>query len=637
LLLWQIKIICSEIEKLIHMNRTAITIVRLFFIMMLAYPLASMGQRTPERVEPPFWWAGMYHAELQVKVYAPEIGLTRVEIDHPGVKVKEVVAVDSPNYLFIYLDLSDAAPGAIRMNFRSGRRVQYSYNFELREREAGSRYRAGFDASDAMYLIMPDRFANGNPSLDEIPGMMDRTDRNDPNARHGGDIQGIIDNLDYIAGMNFTALWINPLLENNQPRYSYHGYATTDFYNIDARFGSNEDFRRLVRLAEDKGVKIIKDMIFNHCGHHHWWMEDLPTHDWINQWPEFTRTTYRMTTIFDPYASQADYTRMLDGWFDTNMPDLNQRNRLLATYLIQNSVWWIEYSGLQGIRMDTQPYADRFFMSDWGRYVMSEYPNFNIVGESWTGVPAMISYFQGGALNHDGYDSNIPSVFDFSIYDAIGQAFQEEQGWGSGMMRLYNSLAQDFLYANPYNLVTFGSNHDTDRFYTRVGEDMDKLKMALAFIFTTRGIPQVYTGTELLKSAYEHDGHGRMRTNFPGGWPGDPLNAFTPEGRTPEQNEMVDYITRLLEYRKNNEVLHFGWLKQFVPEDNVYVYFRYNEDDTVMVILNNNNEARDLDMRRFAEATAGYSGARDVLGGDTRQGFGTWNIPANTALVLELE
>ncbi len=594
------------------------------------------GQSAPDRVEPPFWWAGMHHDEVQVMFYGHNIGLTRVDIDHPDVILKEAVAVDSPNYLFLYLNVSRAEPGLVPIHFKHNGQVSFSYQFELKERETGSRYRKGFNTSDAIYLLMPDRFANGDPTNDDMPGMLERADRTNPDGRHGGDIQGIMNHLDYIASMGFTSIWINPLLENDQPRYSYHGYATTDFYKIDPRFGSNDDYRLLVDKARDKGMGIIKDMIFNHCGHHHWWMNDLPSPNWLNQWDEFTRTSYRMTTIIDPYAAQSDYDIMVNGWFDRNMPDLNQTNRLLATYLIQNSVWWIEFSGIHGIRMDTQPYADRFFMADWARYVMDEYPDFMIVGESWIGIPAIASYFQGGKENHDGYDSYIPSVFDFSLYDAIGMAFQEGDGWATGMMRLYNSLAQDFLYPDPYRLVVFGDNHDTDRFFTRVGQNIDKLKMALTLVFTTRGIPQMYTGTELLKSAYEHDGHGPMRTNFPGGWPSDPANAFTPEGRTNEQNDLIQHITTLLTYRQNMPVLHEGQLTQFVPHHNIYVYARYNNEQSVLVILNNNNEDVSLDMSRFSEVTKGYQGGKDILQGLSFSEFNNWQIPANTSLVLEL-
>ena len=608
-------------------------------MLLLAFVFMAAGlhaNHSPERVEPPFWWAGMMHTELQIMAYGENIGGTRVEINHPGVSLKEVVAVDSPNYLFLYLDVGDASPGVFPIRFVSQGEVVYSYEYELKQRDPGSRYREGVNVSDAIYLLMPDRFANGDPSLDDQPGMLEQSDRSNPSGRHGGDIPGVIRHLDHIADMGFTAIWLNPVLENDQPRYSYHGYAITDFYRVDARFGGNEMYRQLVAEAEKKGIKIIKDLILNHCGHHHWWMDDLPTPGWLNQWDSFTRTSYRMTTIVDPHASRYDYERMLKGWFDTNMPDLNQKNRLLAHYLKQNSVWWIEYAGLQGIRMDTQPYADRFFMSDWARYILYEYPYFMIIGEAWMGIPAMVSYYQGGKLNHDGYDSHFPSVFDFAIYDDTGLAFNEEQGWSTGMMRLYNILAQDFLYPDPYNLVIFGDNHDTDRFFTRVGEDIQKLKMALTFIFTTRGIPQVYTGTELLESAFEHDGHGELRTNFPGGWPGDPVNKFTREGRTDDQNLIYDHISNMLHFRKNTPALHNGWLLHFVPEDNIYVYFRYDDKDTIMVILNNNDEAKNLQLERFREAWDGYYGATEAITGEVFEGFDTWRIPANRALVLEL-
>lgn len=618
--------------------RTQVFFKKLLTLVLFCVLLTSgvFAQQAPDRVEPPFWWAGMYHDEVQLMFYGKDIGLTRVEVNYPGLEVKEVVAVNNPNYLFVYFDISDAPAGEVMIHFRSGRRLVYAYTFVLKERDQGSRYRKGFDASDAIYLLMPDRFANGNPENDDMPGMLELADRSNPDGRHGGDIQGIINNLDHIADMGFTALWINPVLENNQPRYSYHGYAATDFYQVDARFGSNNDYKYLVEKANEKGLKVIKDMIFNHCGHHHWWMSDLPTPDWLNRWDEFTRTTYRMTTILDPHASEVDYKIMADGWFDTNMPDLNQRNRLMATYLIQNSVWWIEFAGLSGIRMDTQPYADRFFMADWGKYVMTEYPYFNIVGESWIGIPAILSYFQGGKINHDGYDSHIPSVFDFSLYDAVGQAFREKHGWDSGMMRLYNSLTQDFLYTDPYNLVVFGDNHDTDRLLTRVGGNVDKLKLALTFLFTTRGIAQMYTGTELLKLAYEHDGHGPMRSDFPGGWPDDPVNAFSKEGRTPEQNQVIDHISQLLNYRKHTAALHDGLLLHFVPQNNVYVYSRYNNQQTIMVILNNNEQEQLIDMKRYKEAWAGYRGAKDILSGQIIEGFESFTIPGNASMVLEL-
>ena len=606
----------------------------LAFFLLSGIGLEARTPAAPTRVEPPFWWADMHHTELQIMVYGKDISATRVEINQPGVVLREVVKLDSPNYLFLYLDLSDAAPGSFPINFYSGRRLQLTYNFELRQREAGSRYRQGFDASDAIYLLMPDRFSNGNTANDNIPGMHEGVDRANPNGRQGGDIQGIRNHLNFLHEMGFTALWLNPVYENNQPRYSYHGYAITDFYRVDPRLGTMDDFIHLVRDARAKGMDIIKDMIFNHSGDRHWWMADLPARDWLNQWPEFTRTSYRMTTILDPWAAQSDLDRMVDGWFDTHMPDLNQRNRHLALYLKQNSVWWIELTGITGIRKDTQPYPDKDFMSDWGKYVMSEYPRFNIVGEAWSGVAAITSYFQGGKVNHDGYNSHIPSVFDFSLYDEIGQAFEEEAGWGTGLMRLYNALALDFLYANPFNLVIFGDNHDTDRFFTRVGEDTRNLKMALTFLATTRGIPQIYTGTELLKTAFEHDGHGIMRSPFPGGWPGDTQSAFTPQGRTPQQNEVVDLMRQLFNFRKNNPVLHFGQLMHFVPENNVYVYFRYDAHDRIMVVMNNNEQEVNLNMQRFKEGLKNATEAQNLITGEVTKQFDTWKIPAKAAQVF---
>ncbi len=608
----------------------------LLFVLFACSSFVLQAQSVPERVEPPFWWTGMHHTELQIMIHGEDIGKTFAVIDHPGVRLTQSISVVNPDYLFLYLDIASASPGAFDIIFFLEDAIKYSYRYELFDRAPDSRYRQGLNAADAMYLLMPDRFANGNPSLDDQPGMLERADRYNPDGRHGGDIKGIINHLDHIADMGFTAIWINPLLENNQPRYSYHGYATTDYYKIDPRFGTNEDYRELVSIAGEKGIKIIKDLILNHCGHHHWWMNDLPASDWINKWDSFTRTTYRISTQLDPHAAYADYAQMAYGWFDTNMPDLNQRNRLLAQYLKQNAVWWIEYSGIRGIRMDTQPYSDRNFMSDWAGYVRNEYPDFLIIGEAWVGVPALISYFQGGKQNHDGYDSHMPSVFDFAMYDAIRSGLTEQEGWSSGLMRLYDVLAQDFLYPDPYNLVIFADNHDVSRIFSVLGEDQELLKMALTFIFTTRGIPQVYYGTELLMSGWEHEGHGNIREDFPGGWAGDATNAFLPEGRSHQQQQITDHISDLLHFRKSKSALHYGWLRHFVPRDNVYVYFRYDETDTIMVIMNANDEPYDLGLSRFREVWEGFGSAEDVLNGRIYNHFDTWTIPGRTALVLEL-
>jgi neopullulanase len=608
-----------------------------FLLLLLILPLFISAQKSPLRVEPPFWWAGMYHTELQILVYEPNISSLKVRINHPGILVKEVVAVDSPNYLFIYLDVSQASPGFFQIEFMDGKKLRYTYQYELRKRDENAMFREGFDASDAIYLLMPDRFVNGEPGNDDLEGMLEKADKNNPDGRHGGDIQGIINHLDYIEDLGFTAIWLNPVFENNQPRYSYHGYAITDFYKVDPRFGTNEDYRRLVQEAEKKGIKIIKDMIFNHCGSMHWWMTDLPSKDWINLWPEYTRTSYRMTTIVDPHASDHDYDIMVKGWFDANMPDLNQHNRLLAQYLKQNTVWWIEFAGIQGIRMDTQPYAEKDFMAEWANYITVEYPYFRILGEAWMGIPAMVSYYQQGKINHDGYNSNIPSLFDFPLYDAVREAFNEEPGWNEGLMRLYNMLAQDFLYPDPYNLVVFPDNHDVSRIFSSLDQDTEKLKMLLTFIFTTRGIPMMYYGTEILMTGLEHKGHGGIRMPFPGGWPGDETNAFSSEGRNYEQNDVVNHIRKLLHFRQVQPALHYGWLMHFIPHDNVYVYFRYDEESSFMIVINSNEEEKSLDSKRFAEATNGYHVGRDVLTGFAYEIDKTWNVPGNSAMVLELK
>ena len=609
----------------------------LFILLTWLCIQVAAGQTSPEKVEPPFWWAGMQQSELQILVYGDKIAHSRVIIEHPGVQIKEVVSVESPNYLFIYLELENAAPeSSFDIEFRQGDKTVYQYSYHLRKRKEDAREIQGFDASDAIYLLMPDRFANGNPALDNLPQMLEKVNRENPDARQGGDIQGIVDNLDHIADMGFTAIWINPLLENNQPRYSYHGYAITDFYKIDPRFGTNQDFVNLIDSAGERGVRIIKDMVLNHCGHYHWWMNDLPSADWIHHWPEFTRTAYPMTTLVDPHFANSDFIRMNHGWFDTNMPDLNHNNRLLADYLIQNSIWWIEYSGIGGIRMDTQPFVDKEFMARWAFEILKEFPQFNIVGEQWHVLPPFSAYFQGGKEQYDGYNSHIPTVFDFPLFDALAKAFTEQQGWDSGMTHIYNVIAQDFLYADHHHLIVFGDNHDTDRIFTRLGDNIDNLKLALAFLTTTRGIPQFYSGFETLESAYEHDGHGIMRVPFPGGWPDDSVNAFTREGRTEDQNKVVDYLSQLLNYRKSKPVLHYGKLKHFVPENNVYVYFRYNEDETVMVVINNNKTEEKLSLARFEEITGAYTRANNVLNGEVLSLDREWLLPAKSALVLEL-
>ncbi|MFO8000499.1 MAG: glycoside hydrolase family 13 protein [Marinilabilia sp.] len=620
-------------------NSIVILLLSVFLITGSLNDLNAKRFVPEERLEPASWWIGFEEPVVQLMAYGEDIGLTRPEIDHPGVSIQRITSVENDNYLFIDVLIDeDAQPGTMDIKFNDAGEVKTTMTFELNTREKGSASREGFNTTDAIYLLMPDRFANGNPDNDNIEGMREMADRDEPYGRHGGDLQGIMDHLDYIEDMGFTAIWLNPVLENNQPESSYHGYATTDYYKVDPRYGSNEDYKKLVDEANDRGIKIIKDMIFNHCGSKHWWMNDLPSDDWIN-YDEFVRSNYRLSTVSDPYASEADLKLATEGWFDKAMPDLNLRNDLLLTYLIQNSIWWIEYAGLQGIRQDTYPYPDKHGMAEWTKRINKEYPNFNIVGEAWIGEAAKLCYWQKDFPNQDGYNSHLKTLMDFPMMDAIHAAFNEEGGgWSDGLMRLYDVLANDHLYPSPHNLVVFPENHDAGRIYTILDEDLDKLKMATAFIASVRGIPQWYYGTEILMTGKGEESHADIRDDFPGGWPGDDTNAFTSEGRTPEQNEMVDFLSKILNFRKNSTAIHEGETLHFIPEDQVYVFFRYLDNEAVMVMLNNDEEeARTVTSDRFSEIITEYNQGEDILSGDELSSLEEFEIEAKSARIIELK
>lgn len=600
--------------------------------------MASLSAQNLNRVEPPSWWVGMNNPELQLLVHGKDIAKSEVEFSYPGVNMVSIDRVENPNYLFINLTIEDGTkPGSFDIEFRTSRRNSLKYTYHLKEREEGSAQRKGFDASDAVYLLFPDRFANGDPSNDEYDGMTDSFNRDDLYARHGGDIQGVINNLDYIKELGMTAIWLNPVLESVQPWQSYHHYAITDYYNVDRRFGSNELYKQLVDKANEMDIKIIKDMIFNHCGSKHWWINDLPSDDWLNQWPEFTRTNYRGPTSFDPHASELDSRLMSDGWFDKHMPDLNQQNPFLAKYLIQNSIWWVEYAGLNGIRMDTHPYPDKEFMASWARAVMAEYPNFNIVAEAWLNYPAWCAYWQTGALNRDGFDSGVPTVMDFPLMYAMHKAFDEEHGWDKGLSRLYEILAHDFLYADPMNIMIFADNHDVSRFMKSKEMSIGRYKLGMAFLLTTRGIPQIYYGTEILMDGDDVDGHGVLRREFPGGWPDHKRSAFTADGRSKRQNEAWEYTNKLLNWRKNATAIHNGALTHFIPEDDIYVYFRHNSEQTVMVVLHNGYQPKKLNTERFNEVLSNFTSGVEVLSGKKLERLDKLQLSPRSAMVIELE
>lgn len=590
----------------------------LFFILLLFSVVRGVDALEIKKLEPAFWWAGMNNPELQILLYGDKIADCNVTLSSKDVAIKEITRFENPNYLLVYLDLSAAAPQRFDIELQKGKeRKKIAY--ELKQREADSQARAGFNASDVLYLIMPDRFANGDVSNDVVKGMKEaRVDRKDPFARHGGDFKGIDNHLDYIKDLGVTAIWLNPVQENDMAQGSYHGYAITDYYNVDRRFGSNESFKQLVDNAHAQGMKVVMDMIFNHCGSDNFLFVDKPSKDWFNFPDKCVQTTYKTTTQYDPYASDWDHKVAIDGWFVESMPDLNQRNRHVARYLIQTSLWWIEYAGLNGIRQDTHPYADFDFMAQWCKEVNEEYPDFNIVGETWYGNNVAIAYWQKDSKLAAPRNSNLRCVMDFPLMDVMNKAFDEELNWGTGMNRIYDYLSQDVVYTNPLELLIFLGNHDTSRFMKNESEaaDYNRFAQAYAFLLTMRGIPQLYYGDEIGMFADKKDGDGGLRADFPGGWSDDAKRAFSATDRTDLQNKYHAYLKNLLDWRKGNEVIAKGSLKHFAPNNGVYAYERRLGDKSVVVFLNGSDEAKTIDLAYYNEIIPAKQ-ANDIIGNKT--------------------
>lgn len=609
-----------------------------YSIMIVLGSGTVIAQKQPpviQRIEPAFWWAGMKNRELQILLYGKGLAAASLTLRYEGVEITRIEKTENPNYQFLYLDIAPTAnPGMIPITVQSGKKKQV-IKYELKKRQKPGEAFQGFTPADVIYLIMPDRFANGDETNDWA-GMLEKPNRQLPLGRHGGDIKGIEDRLDYIQDMGATALWLNPVQENNQPQWCYHGYAITDFYKVDPRFGTNESYVNFVKKCHDRKMKVVMDMVFNHCGSEHWFVKDLPAKDWIHQFPEYTTSNYRLATSIDPYASRADVDRMQQGWFDRHMPDLNQHNPLLATYLIQNSIWWVEYAQLDGIRMDTHPYPYKDFMGKWCKAVMTEYPNLNIVGEIWEDRVLLTSYFQAGAKNKDGYEGNLPSATDFPLMSALNKAFNERDGWDEGLTKIYYALIQDYAYVNAFNNVTFLDNHDLTRFATSVGGDISKQKMGFAALLTLRGIPQLFYGGEIGMLG-DGGNHGTLRADMPGGWKGDTQNVFTEAGRTADQNELFNYLKTLLNWRKDKAAIHYGKLMHFIPENGIYVYFRYTDNETVMVMLNNNTEPKTLDTKRFNERLNGFSSGKNIVTSETVTTLQNILLPPKSATILELQ
>ena len=595
--------------------------------------VVSVSKTSLERVEPPHWWIGMSDNSLQLLVKEENIGNSKPSISYSGITIDKVNKARSKNYLFIDLTVYETTKAGkfdIVFDFVDGTKKTHTYELKSREKSAES-YK-GFDSSDAIYLITPDRFTNADETNDKLPNLKDQSlDRTDGYKRHGGDLKGIINGIDYISDLGFTTIWPTPVLMNDMPQGSYHGYAITDYYQVDPRFGTLEDYKKLADKLCKKGMKLIMDQVANHCGLEHWWMKDLPFDDWVNYQKNYEDniknwsndknigSNHRRTTNQDLYASEADRKGNNEGWFVAGMPDLNQRNPFMANYIIQNSIWWIETLGLGGIRQDTYPYPDKDFMSNWAGAIMNEYPNFSIVGEEWSYNPLLVGYWQKGANNKDSYESNLKSTMDFPMQKAIIEGINEEESWDKGLVKLYEGLANDFHYASPKDIMVFLDNHDEGRMFTALNEDFTQAKMALSYMLMMPRIPQIYYGTEILMDdTANHGDHGLIRTDFPGGWKGDTVNAFTGEGLSDDKKSMQSFVKTVLNYRKESKAIQEGKTIHFAPFMGTYFLFRTHQDETVVHIINKNEKSITIDLKRYAEVGLKGKKLKNII---TREDF----------------
>ena len=591
-----------------------------------------------ERVEPPFWYEGMQYSDLQIVFYGKNIAQNQVSVSN-GIVIKSIHKTENPNYLFVTVDTKNVTAQDLVFTFKNGKK-SFSQKYQLKKRKENSRERKSFDASDMMYLLMPDRFANGNYTNDSTADTQEKADRKNPGGRHGGDIEGIIQNLDYIKSLGATALWSTPLCEDNDKAYSYHTYGQSDVYKIDSRYGTNEDYVRLSAEMKKRNMKLVMDYVTNHWGAEHWMFKDMPTYDWFHQFPGYAQSNYRMTTQYDVNGSKRDAKYCMDGWFVPSMPDLNQSNPLVLNYLTQNAIWWIEYADLDGFRVDTYSYNDKEGIAKWTKAITDEYPYFNIVGEVWMHDQAQISFWQKDSpiSKIQSYNSFLPSVMDFTLHDVFGNVFNEDNAnWNDGTIKLYDNFVNDFLYANPNNLLIFAENHDTNRLNQIYKNDFKKYQLAMTVLATMRGIPQLYAGSEIGMAGDKGKGDADIRQDFPGGWKEDTNNAFLSSGRTELQKQYFDFTAKLFNWRKGKSVIHSGKLMHYIPENNVYVYFRYNDAETVMVVINNNKDKQTIKLDRFKESIQQNATGTEVISGTTFDITKEIAVEGKSALILELK
>ncbi|MGV8962231.1 MAG: glycoside hydrolase family 13 protein [Candidatus Saccharimonadaceae bacterium] len=611
------------------MNKSISTLLLLFSIVML--------QAQQLTVEPSFWWSGMQESELQLMIYGEGIANYTPTISSNDVTLKESVRLSSPNYQVLYLDISKSKAQQFDIVFTNGKK-HITYKYELKERDPKRKNIDTFNSSDVLYLIMPDRFANGNATNDQIPMQMPyKVDRSQPGARHGGDLQGISNHMNYFSDLGVTAIWLNPVLENDMEGGSYHGYATTNYYNVDPRFGTNEEYAKLVADANQKGLKVVMDIIFNHCGSDHRWMKDVPSNDWFNNLDKYVQTSHMKEVYFDNYASEYDTKNLTDGWFVPTMPDLNQRNRHVAKYLIQNSIWWIEYTGINGIRQDTYPYADYDMMINWCNAVDKEYPGYNIVGEAWLNNSIGTAFWQENSAVNNVKNTELKTVMDFKLMGLTHNAFSEETGeWNGGLHAIYDHLTYDFIYPDIYHVLRFLDNHDTDRFLSELPTDLSAYKQAITFLLTIPGIPQLYYGTELLMYGNKSKNDGDIRLDVPGGWADDKENYFSSEGRSDIQNDAFSFLQKLLKWRKGNDVIANGKMKHYVLQKGVYMYERYLGDKKVVIVMNGTSNNVEIELERYAETFNDKSQGLDIISNQQMELSNTLKLTPKQTIVLEM-
>lgn len=591
-----------------------------------------------ERVEPMFWWTGMVNPHLQLLVHGSRIADYKVQLKYKGVTLQKVNKVENPNYLFLDLLIDkDTKPGSFDIVFSAKGEKDLYYTYQLKQQDNSPDRIQGVTNKDFIYLIMPDRFSNGDPTNDRVAGMKDQTlNRDSMYDRHGGDLQGVINHLSYLKDLGVTAIWCTPMIENDMTHASYHGYAATDLYKIDPRFGSNQLYKTYVEKCHSMGLKVIKDVVHNHIGSEGWIMKDLPMKSWVHQWPKYTNTNYRDQPVMDPHASKADIRSQLDGWFVPTMPDVNEDNPFVQNYYIQNHIWWIEYAGIDGLRLDTYPYNDPAFMAKWAMALKAQFPHLSIFGETFVQTVAEQAFYSEGNTVNRGFDTHLPGVTDYALNAAIYEAVNGKFGWDNGVSRLYETLAQDFLYKDPTRNCIFLDDHDVSRFYSVIGENFDKYKEGLGILLTMRGIPEMYYGTEILMKNFDAP-DGLVREDFPGGWPKDSVNKFIAKGRTAKENEAFNYVKALANFRKNSTALQTGKLMQYVPEDGIYVYFRYDAKQTIMVIVNSNKVSEMLKTDRFSERMNGFSNAENIITKERLSTIQSLSVPAQSTTILELK